>query len=69
MNSPSEQHRAQVLAEAEAQAATDPEMAALLSELDEAVTAAERRVARAPLRRRPGPAFLSMLRRIREAKP
>ncbi|HSS03843.1 MAG TPA: hypothetical protein VLK89_01480 [Solirubrobacterales bacterium] len=47
--SPSEQQRAQLLAEAEAAAPTDPVLAGLLAELDEAIAAAERTVASAPL--------------------
>jgi len=45
---PSEQHRAQLLAEAEAAAAADPVLAELLADLDRALAAAERRVANAP---------------------
>jgi hypothetical protein len=48
-SSPSEQRlREQLLAEAEAAAVSDPAMAALLADLDEALTAAEQRVAEAP---------------------
>jgi hypothetical protein len=54
MSRPVDPRAAALLDAAEAQAATDPGMAALLRELDEAITAAERRVARAPLRRRRG---------------
>jgi hypothetical protein len=50
---PSEQRRAKLLTEAEAAAPADAVLAGLLAELDEAVTAAERRVASAPLHRRP----------------
>jgi hypothetical protein len=48
MTAPAPDKRAHLLAEAEAAALDDPVLAALLAELDEALTAAEQRVAEAP---------------------